>query len=135
MTAVQAEHSPAAPEDPRDFLHLLAIRAWQALAAGRPAPAIDPMILSTEIDAAFDGDSPVYQLCDDWLNAAREHGLTVDGADGELLDAVTLTLVPVIAQAFWAGLTVGHHAIAGGTHFVPRRLALSCGSVTWGGEA
>jgi hypothetical protein len=126
---------PAPPQDPRDFLHLLAIRAWRALATGQPAPGVDPIILATEISAAFGGDSPVDQLCDDWLNAARERGITVDSEDGEILDAIIETIMPVITAAFWSGLTTGHHAIAGGRYFVPRKLMPYCGSAAggWGG--
>jgi hypothetical protein len=130
-----AEHPPvppAAPQDPRDFLHLLAIRAWRALASGQPAPGVDPIILATEISAAFAGDSPVDQLCDDWLNAARERGIAVDGEDGEILDAVIETIMPVITAAFWSGLTTGHHAIAGGRYFIPRKLMPYCGSAAGG---
>lgn len=133
-----AEHPPVRPdppEDPRDFLHLLAVEAWRALASGQPAPGVDPVVLATEISAAFGGDSPVDQLCDDWLNAARERGIAVDGEDGEILEAVIETIMPVITAAFWSGLTTGHHAIAGGRYFVPRKLMPYCGSGAggWGG--
>jgi hypothetical protein len=43
--------------------------------------------------------------------------------------------MPVITAAFWSGLTTGHHAIAGGRYFVPRKLMPYCGSAAggWGG--
>jgi len=33
---------PAPPEDPREFLRLLAVEAWRSLASGQPAPSVDP---------------------------------------------------------------------------------------------
>jgi hypothetical protein len=123
------------PQDPRDFLHLLAIQAWRALASGQPAPAPDPMFLEQEISDAFGGNSPVDQLSDDWLNAARERGITVDDQDGEILPDVLETISRVITAAFWSGLTTGHHAIAGSRYFIPRKLMPYCGSAAggWGG--
>jgi hypothetical protein len=115
-----------AQKEARDFLHLAAIQAWRAIASGRPAPDMDDMglvVLATEIDAAFGGDSPLDQLCEDWLNAARENGITVDDEDGEILPAIICTISPLITAAFWSGLTTGHFTIAGGTHFVPCKFA------------
>jgi hypothetical protein len=121
-TAAHPPGRPALPQDPRDFLHLLAIRAWRALASGQPAPGVDLVVLATEISAVFGGDSPVDQLCDDWLNAAREHGIAVDGEDGEILDGIIETIMPVITAAFWSGLTTGHYTIAGRNFLTPRRF-------------
>jgi hypothetical protein len=133
--ARESADRPFLPEDPRDCLHLLAIQAWCALASGQSAPDLDPGALDQEISEAFGGDSPLDRLCDDWLNAARERGILVDGEDGEILPSVLDTLMPVLAAAFWSGLTTGHHAIAGGSYRVPRRLMPWCGSAAggWGG--
>jgi hypothetical protein len=134
-TAANPPAQPAPPQNPRDFLHLLAIQAWRALASGQPTLAPDPRFLEQEISDAFGGNSPVDQLCDDWLNAARERGVTVDDEDGEILPDVLETISRVITAAFWSGLTTGHHAIAGGRYFVPRKLMAYCGSTagSWGG--
>jgi hypothetical protein len=70
VSAARLVPGPAA--EARDFLHLCAIRAWHALASGKPAPDLPPVILETEIDAAFGGDSPVSELCEQWLQEARE---------------------------------------------------------------
>ena len=96
------------------------------MASGQPAPGVNLVILATEISAVFGGDSPVDELCDDWLNAARERGITVDGEDGEILDAVIETVMPALLAAFWSGLTTGHHAIAGGRYFIRRKLMPYC---------
>lgn len=84
---------------------------WQSTCAwNRPArPGVDPVILATEISAAFGGDSPVDQLCDDRLNAARERGITVDGEDGEILDDIIQIIMPVITAAFWSALPRAPH--------------------------
>lgn len=119
MTATGYGPATVPSGDARDFLHLCAIRAWHALAAGMPAPDLDPVVLETEIDAAFGGDSPVSELCERWLQTAREHGIEVDGDDGDIL---MNTVFPVITAAFWSGLTTGHHAITGGAHFIPRKF-------------
>ena len=126
---------PAPPQDPRNFLHLCAIQAWRALASGQPAPALDPVVLEQEISDAFGGNSPLDQLCEDWLEAARERGITVDDEDGDILPDIIRTISPVITAAFWSGLTTGHFTIAGGRYVVPRKLMPYCGSAAggWGG--
>lgn len=93
---------------------------------------MDPAALEEEINEAFGGYSPLYQLCDDWLNAARERGVRVDDEDGEILSSVMETIMPVLTRAFWSGLTTGHHAIVGGRYFVPRQLMSYCGSTAGG---
>jgi hypothetical protein len=134
-TAANPPAEPDPPQDPRDFLHLLAIDAWRALASGQPAPDLETVFLGQEIRNAFGGTSPVDELFDDWLEAARESGITVDDEDGDILPAVTQTIMPVLTAAFWSGLTAGHHAIVGGRYFVPRKLMPYCGSTacSWGG--
>ena len=121
-TAANPPAQPAPPQDPRDFLHLLAIQAWRALASGQPAPTLDLAALDQEIYDAFGGNSPINELCGDWLNAARKRGITVDDEDGEILSDILETISRVLTAAFWSGLTTGHHAIAGGRYFVPRKL-------------
>jgi hypothetical protein len=43
--------------------------------------------------------------------------------------------MPALLAAFWSGLTTGHHAIAGGKYFIPRKLMPYCGLASggWGG--
>jgi hypothetical protein len=134
-TAARPPAPPAPPQDPRDFLHLLAIQAWRALASGQPAPGLDPVLLGQEIRDAFGGTSPVDELCDEWLEAARERDIAVDDEDGDILPAVIETIMPVLTAAFWSGLTTGHHSIAGGKYFVPRKLMPYCGNAagSWSG--
>ena len=93
------------------------------------------MFLGQEIRDAFGGTSPVDELCDDWLEAAREAGITVEDEDGDILPAVIQTIMPALTAAFWSGLTTGHHTIAGGRYFVSRKLMPYCGSAAggWGG--
>jgi hypothetical protein len=120
-----AEHPPvlpAPPEDPRDFLHLCAIEAWRALASGQPAPGLDPAALEQEICDAFGGHSPVDELCDDWLNAARERGITVDDEHCDILPGILETITTVITAAFWSGLTTGHFTITRRRYFIPRQF-------------
>jgi hypothetical protein len=127
---------PANPtQEPRNFLHLLAIGAWRALASGQPVPDLHPDLLEQEIRDAFGGSSPIDELFDQWLEAARQSGITVDDRDGDILPAATQTILPVLTAAFWSGLTTGHHAIAGG-YGVPRKLMPYCGSTagSWGGR-
>jgi hypothetical protein len=116
-----AEHPPvrpAPPDDPRDFLHLLAVEAWRALASGQPAPGVDPVALDQGISAACGGSSPIDELCESWLEAARQRGITVDDENGDILLA---TVIPVITVAFWSGLTTGHYAITR-EYSTPRRF-------------
>ena len=106
--AVHLPVMPDPPDDPREYLHLLAVQAWRALASGRPAPGVDPIALDQGIRAACGGSDPIDDLCESWLEAAREHGVAVDDESGDTLLA---TVVPVITAAFWSGLTTGHYAI------------------------
>ena len=46
--------------------------------------------------------------------------------------AGSVTASPVLTAAFWSGLTTGHHTIAGGRHFIPRKLMPYCGSAYGG---
>jgi hypothetical protein len=99
---------PDPPEDPREYLHLLAVEAWRALASGQPAPGVDPVALDQGIRAACGGSDPIDELCEGWLEAAREHDIAVDDGNGDILLA---TVIPAITAAFWSGLTTGHYAI------------------------
>lgn len=122
-----AEHPPAPPalpQDPRDFLHLCAIHAWQAIASGQPAPDLDPADLEQEISDAFGGNSPVDQLCEDWLKAARQRGITVDDEHGEILFDVLETISDTVTAAIWFGLTTGYMTITGSCYNIPRKFLL-----------
>jgi hypothetical protein len=82
-----AENPPPPPDNPRDLLHLSAIRTWQALAGGRPAPDIDLADLEQAIYEGFvtsDSWHPVDQLCERWLDLASQCGLAVDDEQGDL---------------------------------------------------
>jgi hypothetical protein len=73
-------------ENLRDFLHLSVIQAWQALADGRPTPDHDPAALEQTTYEAFvtsDGRHPVNQLCEHWLDLARQCGIAVHDQDGD----------------------------------------------------
>lgn len=125
---------PPLPEDPREFLHLLAVEAWRALAGGWPAPSLDLAALEEGIDEALGKDSPIDWLCDDWLEEASEQGMVVYDADGEILPGVLGPVSRVITAAFWAGLTTGHYAITREVS-TPRRFLPYFGSSaagTWG---
>jgi hypothetical protein len=114
---------PGPPADPRDLLHLSAIQAWQALASGQPAPGLDPD-LEQGIYEAFttsDGRCPVDQLCDGWLDLARECGITVDDEDGELRPDVLDAISHTISAAIWYGLTTGYLTLTGSYH-IPRKF-------------
>lgn len=116
---------PPPPENPRDLLHLSAIRTWQALARGRPAPDLDPADLERAIYEAFvtsDGWHPVDRRCEGWLDQARQCGLAVDDEQGDLprpdvLDAITRT----VAAAIWFGLTTGYLTLTG-KYTIPRKF-------------
>jgi hypothetical protein len=88
------------------------------MASGQPAPALDPVILGQGISEASGGSNPVDEPCDDWLDAARAHGIDVDSENGGI---VLDTIIPVITAAFWPGLTNGHFAITR-EYSTPRRF-------------
>jgi hypothetical protein len=64
----------------------------------------------------------VDQLCEDWLDAARQCGIPVHDQDGEppaeVLDAIERT----IAAAIWFGITTGHLTLTG-SYDIPSKLA------------
>jgi hypothetical protein len=128
-----AGHPPTPPEpaNPRDLLHLSAIQAWQALASGQPAPGLDPDVEQAIYEAFTTSDGhQVDQLCDDWLNLARQRGITVDDERGELrpdlLDAISHT----ISAAIWYGLTTGYLTLTGSYH-IPRKFMAARAMSTW----
>jgi hypothetical protein len=107
----------------RDLLHLSAIQAWQTLASGQPAPNLDPD-LDQEIYQAFvtsDGHQ-VDQLCEDWLEQARQCGLAVDDEDGDLRPDVLDTISHTVSAAIWFGLTTGYLTMTGGSYHIPRKF-------------
>jgi hypothetical protein len=108
----------------RDCLHLAAIEAWQAIAEGRPAPAIDPLALYQDIHDTFTGGSgisPVEQLIEDWYDQARQCGITVDGADGDLRPDIDDAITRTVIASIWFGITTGYLTLAGNYH-IPRRF-------------
>lgn len=109
----------APPMEPRDLLHLTTIRAWQALAGGRPVPDLDPADLEQAIYEAFvtsDGHNQVDQLCDGWLDLARQCGLAVQDQDGELRPDVLDAISHTVSAAIWFGLTTGYLTLTGRYH-------------------
>jgi hypothetical protein len=121
-----AEHPPPPPTEARDLLHLCAIQAWQALASGQPAPSLDPD-LEQEIYEAFatsDGHQ-VDQLCEGWLDLARQCGITVDDEHGNLLPDVLDAISHTVSAAIWFGLTTGYLTLTGSYH-IPRKFLLGC---------
>lgn len=124
-----AENPPPPPDNPRDLLHLSAIRTWQALAGGRPAPDLDLADLEQAIYEGFvtsDSWHPVDQLCERWLDLASQCGLAVDDEQGDLprtdmLDAISHT----ISAAIWFGLTTGYLTLTG-RYTIPRKFLTHC---------
>ena len=124
-----AENPPPPPDNPRDLLHLSAIRTWQALADGRPAPDIDLADLEQAIYEGFvtsDSWHPVDQLCERWLDLASQCGLAVDDEQGDLprtdmLDTISRT----ISAAIWFGLTTGYLTLTG-RYTIPRKFLTHC---------
>jgi hypothetical protein len=116
----------ALPDDPRDILHLAAIRAWQALASGKPAPVLDPQGLEEAISEAFtagNGISPVDQMCSDWLEMADRCGIPVHDAHGDLRPEVDEAITRTVTAAIWFGITTGYLTLTRGRYRVPRNLA------------
>jgi len=89
----------------RDCLHLAAIEAWQAIASGRPAPAIDPLALYQDLHDAFTVGS----------------GITVDGADGDLRPGIDDAITCTVIASIWFGITTGYLTLAGSYH-IPRKF-------------
>jgi hypothetical protein len=79
-TAAHPTPPPPPTDNPRDYLHILAIDAWQALSCHQPAPHLDPLFLVQEMTDVFGtgsaGTSPVEQLIDDWYDLARRAAST-----------------------------------------------------------
>lgn len=108
----------------RDFLHLSAIQAWQAIASGQPAPAIDPLALQQEICDAFtagNGISPVEQLVEDWYDLARQCGITVHEEHGDLRSDVDDAITRAVIASIWFGITAGYLALTDSYH-IPRKF-------------
>jgi hypothetical protein len=124
-----AENPPPPPDNPRDLLHLSAIRTWQALAGGWPAPDLDLADLEQAIYEGFvtsDSWHPVDQLCERWLDLASQCGLAVDDEQGDLprtdmLDAISHT----ISAAIWFGLTTGYLTLTG-RYTIARKFLTHC---------
>jgi hypothetical protein len=114
------------PASARDSLHLAAIDAWQAIASGRPVPRIDPVELHQGMHDALrtsDGTHLLDQLYLRWEEIAQQHGFTVNDGSGDILPELNEAVTDLITAAIWFGVTTGHHAIAGGVHFVPSKFA------------
>ena len=120
-------HPPPTPASPLDFLHLSAIRTWQALADGQPAPDLDPD-LEQAIYEAFvtsDGHCQVDQLCEGWLDLARQCGIAVEDQDGDLLPDVFDAISYTVSAAIWFGLTAGYLTLTGSYH-IPCKFLTRC---------
>lgn len=117
-----AGQPPAPPTEPRDLLYLSAIQAWQAVASGKPAPGLDPDLEQAIYEAFTTSDGHhVDQLCDGWLELARQSGIAVDDEHGDpqpdVLDAISHT----VSAAIWFGLTTGYLTLTGRYH-IPRKF-------------
>jgi hypothetical protein len=113
-------------DETRDLLHLSAIRTWQALASGQPAPDLDPD-LEQAICEAFvtsDGRYQVDELCERWLDLARQCDIAVDDEHGDLLPDVLDAISHTVSAAIWFGLTTGYLTLTGSYH-IPRKFLLS----------
>lgn len=107
--------------EPPDLLHLCAIRTWQALAGGQPARGLDPDLEQAIYEAFTTSDGhQVDQLCDGWLDLARQAGITVDEhreLRPDVLDAISHT----VSAAIWFGLTTGYLTLTG-SYRIPRKF-------------
>jgi hypothetical protein len=124
MTSVSDEDA-ALQARARDALHQAAVEAWQAVARRQPAPDLDPDELFQALHLLFapgSAISPVEQLIEDWYELARQCGINVNDDNGELRPDVDEAITRVVTASIWFGITTGHHAIAGGAHFVPRKF-------------
>jgi hypothetical protein len=115
------------PDNPRDLLHLSVIQAWQALASGRPVPDLDPDLEQDiyEVFVTSDGQYQVDQLCEGWLELARQRGLAVDDEHGDLLPDVLDAISHTVSAAIWFGLTTGYLTLTGSYH-IPRKFLPGC---------
>jgi hypothetical protein len=86
-----AENTPPPPDNPRDLLHLSAIRTWQALAGGRPAPDLD---LADLEQAIYEG----FVTSDSWHPVDQRCGLAVDDEQGDLPGPTCSTPFPTPSQ-------------------------------------
>ena len=114
------------PDNPRDFLHLLAIEAWQAITRRRPAPDMDPAILFQEMIDAFgtgSGISPVERLIDDWYELAGTCGITVTDEHGELRPDIDQAITHTVTASIWFGITTGYLTLTG-SYRIPHRLKM-----------
>ena len=128
MTPRDSEaHDPSAVSEWRDILHLSAIRAWQALAGGQSAPDLDPDLEQVVYEAfvTSDGHYQVDQLCEAWLDLARQAGIAVDDEHGDLRPDVLDAISHTVSAAIWFGLTTGHLTLSGSYH-VPRKWLGEC---------
>jgi hypothetical protein len=108
----------------RDFLHLAAIEAWQAISSGKPVPRIDPVVLYQEMYEAFrasDGTSLTDQFYCRWEEVASEHGFAVTDECGDLMPEVDDAVTGLVTAAIWFGITTGYLTLAGSYH-IPRRF-------------
>ena len=115
---------PPPPDNPRDFLHILAIDAWQALSRHQPAPDMDPSFLFQEMIDVFGADqgtSPVERLIDDWYDLARQCGINVNDEHDELRPDIDEAITRTVTAAVWFGITAGYLTLAG-SYSTPRRL-------------
>jgi hypothetical protein len=118
--------TPPQPANLRDLLHLSAIQAWQALAGGQPAPGLDPDLEQAIYEAFTTGDGhQVDQFCEDWLDLARQCGITVDDEHGELRPDVLDAISHTVSAAIWYGLTTAYLTLTSGYH-IPRKWLGEC---------
>jgi hypothetical protein len=97
----RAAENPPPQDNPRDLLHLSAIRTWPALAGGRLAPDLDLADLEQAIYEGFvtsDSWHPVDQLCERWLDLASHCGLAVDDEQGDPPGPTCSTPFPTPSQ-------------------------------------
>jgi hypothetical protein len=121
----RAEQPPPPPTKPRDLLHLAAIQAWQALASGQDAPHLDPAALEQAIYDTFvtsDGRRLVDELCDDWLEAARQRGIPAHDEHGDPLPEVDDAITRTVTAAIWFGITTGYLTLTG-SYRIPHKFA------------
>lgn len=72
-----------------------------------------------------DGRYQVDQLCEGWLDLARQRGLSVDDEHGDLLPDVLDAISHTVSEAIWFGLTTGYLTLTG-KYTIPRKFLTHC---------
>ena len=72
----------------------------------------------------------VDQLCEGWLDLARQCGIAVDDEHGELRPDVLDAISHTVSAAIWYGLTTAYLTLTGSYH-IPRKFLAARAMSTW----